>query len=285
MSEMDYFATRTMRALEVLAFGPASALEVASALQVDPRTARRLLNRLVEDGYVVRLEPEGRRRRYAPTLRLVALAGHVVERAALAEVTLPFVARLHERSGHVAHLSIPSYGSVLCVVHQAGEEPVVVRPQLGGLVPCHCTAAGKALLAYRDRWRESVLAARLERHTDRTVSDPHELRREMMQIRARGFALEDRECREDLRGLASPVFNHTGEAVAALGVTLPASEVSAAAALDLGPMVAELAAATSEALGRACGPSLAHPVPSRDARWRVGQEDQGSAREALSAGA
>lgn len=260
MPEMGYFATRTMRAMEVLAFGPASAAEVATALQVDPRTARRLLKRLVEDGYVARLDPEGKRRRYAPTMRIVALAGHVAERAALAQLSVRFVADAHVRTGQAAHLSIPSYGSVLCLVHQAAEAPTVVVPQVGGLVPCHCSASGKALMAHRDRWRESVLAGALEPHTVHTLVDAHELQREMMQIRARGFAIEDRECRLDVRGVAAPVFNHTGEAVAALGVTVAADEVSRQGMLEVGAVVAQLAAAASEALDRASGPSLAHPA-------------------------
>jgi DNA-binding IclR family transcriptional regulator len=41
-----WFAARTMRALELIAFEPLSAPRVAHLLEIHPRTARRLLNRL-----------------------------------------------------------------------------------------------------------------------------------------------------------------------------------------------------------------------------------------------
>jgi DNA-binding IclR family transcriptional regulator len=65
-----YFVTRTVRALELLAFGPLSAPQLAEAMQVGVATARRMLWRLAEEEYVVQLDEP--RRRYALTPRLVA---------------------------------------------------------------------------------------------------------------------------------------------------------------------------------------------------------------------
>lgn len=68
-----YFVTRTVRALELLASGPLTAPKLAEAMQIHPRTARRMLNRLADEGYVARLDES--RHRYVLTMRLVALAG------------------------------------------------------------------------------------------------------------------------------------------------------------------------------------------------------------------
>jgi IclR family transcriptional regulator, acetate operon repressor len=210
-----WYAARAMQALEVLAFQPLSAPQVAAALQVHPRTARRLLNRLRDEGYLTRSDDA--RRLYAPSMRIVALAGQIVQRARLAERAVPFVAALHDETGAVAHLAIPSYRSVLCVVHGNGAGPA--EPGLHELAPAHCTATGKALLGHRDAWRESVLSVPLERRTARTITDPGELRAEAEAIRARGYAIEDGENRPGVRGVAAPVFAASGEAVAALGVS------------------------------------------------------------------
>jgi DNA-binding IclR family transcriptional regulator len=204
------FVTRTMQAMEVLAFRPSSAAQVAEALQVHPRTARRLLARLVDDGWVSRTD--GRRRTYAPTLRLVALAAQLAERAPLARAAAPVVAQLFDDTGGAAQLAIPSYTSVLCLVG---------RPQLRELVPAHATACGKVLLAYRDPWRESVLQTTLERRTARTVVDPAALRAEAGTIRERGYALEDGEYVEGVRGIAAPVRDASGAVTASLAVSLP----------------------------------------------------------------
>jgi DNA-binding IclR family transcriptional regulator len=227
------FVARTMQALELLALHPLSAPQVADALGVHPRTARRLLSRLAEDGWLTCSEDT--RRVYAPTLRVVALAGHVLDRSALAEASRPFVADLREQTGEPVHLMIPAYRWALCIVHGEGDEPV--RAQLREVVPCHATATGKILLGHRRAWRDSVLAGPLPRLTGRTLTDAQALRRDTDAAYARGYATEDGEFRADARAVAAPVFDRTGEAAAALGVAVapgaalerPAERVVAAA--------------------------------------------------------
>ncbi len=74
----SFFVTRTMQAIEVLAFQSSTAPQIARALQVDARTARRLLTRLADDGWLTRTE--GRATTYSLSLRVVALASHFAER-------------------------------------------------------------------------------------------------------------------------------------------------------------------------------------------------------------
>jgi DNA-binding IclR family transcriptional regulator len=224
----SWFVTRTMRALEVLAFEPMSAPKLADTLGVHPRTARRLLTRLLEEDYVTRTDDV--RRIYSPTMRVVALAGQVVEHAELTRRAVPFVESLHRATGGTAHLMVPSYRQVLCLVHSNGSGPA--RPQLRELVPSHCTAPGKALLGHREPWLESLLSAPLEPFTDRTITDPAGLRREADAVRERGYAVEDGEYDDGMRCVAAPVFVPGGEAVAALSVhARPHQDVEELAAL------------------------------------------------------
>jgi DNA-binding IclR family transcriptional regulator len=234
MSQHDaWFAARTLQALEVLAFAPLSAPQVAAALGVHARTARRMLNRLVEEGYLARTGPQARQ--YEPTLRIVALAGQIVDRSPLAHAAEPFVERLHEQSGVTAHLLVPSYRSVLCLVHRGGAG-CGDGPGIRELVPAHCTAGGKVLLTWRDPWRASVLGQPLERRTDRTITDAQALEEALADVRERGYAVEDGEYREDVRGVAAPVFA-SGDAVAALALTARA---------DVGTEAARVVAAAAE---------------------------------------
>jgi DNA-binding IclR family transcriptional regulator len=208
------FAARTMQALELLALQPLSAPQVAEALQVHPRTARRLLTRLADEGWLARSEDA--RRVYAPTLRIVALAGQVLQRCRLADAALPYVQRLHEAVGVPAHLMVPSYRWVLCVAHADGRASTGLRE----LAPSHATAAGKALLAHRDGWREDVLAH---------VADGDDLRRELDAVRERGWAMQR-------DAVAVPVFAR-GEAVAALAADAGGPEPVVEAARELGSVL------------------------------------------------
>lgn len=242
-----WHVTRTLRAMELLAVAPRSAPELADGLGVHVRTARRVLKRLESEGYVAL--SDDRRRRYRPTMRIVALAGQVVERAELTQTAVPHVAALREELGRGCHFCVPSYLSALCLVHDAGDVGSGCRPHLRELVPCHCTAAGKALLAWRESWREAVLAESLESFTDRTTTGPESLRRELGRTVARGYAVEDREYEPDTRGLAAPVFADAGEAVAALAVVARTADLPADRYGEVGDAVMRAAAALSRELG------------------------------------
>jgi DNA-binding IclR family transcriptional regulator len=244
-----WHVTRTLRAMELLAVLPRSAPELADALGVHVRTARRVLKRLESEGYVVLTDD--RRRRYRPTMRVVALAGQVVERAELPATARPHVIALRKEVGGSCHLCVPSHVFALCLVHDQGDGGCACRPHLRELVPCHCTAAGKALLAWRDGWREAVLEQPLASFTERTNVGPESLRRELARTVARGYSVEDREYEMATRGLAAPVFAETGEAVAALAVVAPVEELQADRYTEIGTAVISAAAALSAELGHA----------------------------------
>jgi DNA-binding IclR family transcriptional regulator len=209
-----FFASRSMQALEVLAFGPATATQVANELQVHQRTARRLLNRMVTDGWLTRRD--GPRPTYTPTLRIVALAAQLAQRAPLVRHAIELAAELQASTGDAVHLAVPSYRSALRLVRVTGEE--CGAPALRDLAPANATAGGKLLLAFREPWREVVLASPLTAVTERTLAEPLALRAELDRSRERGYATEDGEYRRGVRALALPV-RAGDEVVAALAVS------------------------------------------------------------------
>jgi DNA-binding IclR family transcriptional regulator len=213
-----WHAGRTLRIIELLAFGGGglSVPQLADALRAHPRTVRRVVRQLVENEYVA-VTDDGRRSIYAPTMRLVALAGQIVNDSPLTRRGRPYVALAKERTGATAHLIVPSYGSVLCLAHCAPADEQV-RPRLRELVPAHCTAGGKVLLAWRDRWRESVVRRPLEPITSRTVTDVRALRQELDLVRRNGCAFEDGELQPKVRAVAAAVRSN-GVVVAALSVS------------------------------------------------------------------
>ena len=218
MAPVDsFFVVRTMQALEVIAFQPSSAPQIAEALRVDARTARRLLNRLTAEGWLVRTE--GRVKTYTLSLRLVALASHFLERAPLTKVATAVARALHERTGGVAHVVVPSYRSVLCLVRCAADS--VSRPHARELIQAHASAGGKVLLAHRPPWRESVLELPLDALTEHTIVDADALRAECDAVFERGYAIEDGEYRDDVRSVAAPVPDAAGDVMAALGLSGP----------------------------------------------------------------
>ena len=239
-----YQAMRTVQALEHLAFRPLSAPELAANLRDHQRTARRLLQRLEAEDYVTLLP--GPRRRYRLTRRLAALGRQAIAHDDLPLLAAPLVATFAASLGRRAQLWIPCYADVVCILDADPLGPVP-QPILGALAPAHASAPGKALLAHRHPWRNSVLARPLQRHTSRTLADPRDLAAELDRVRARGHAADSGEHDPNTRAVAAPVFL-ADEAIAALAVTLTGDEP---ATLDLNTLAAHTtnaAAALTRAL-------------------------------------
>ena len=235
-----WHVARTMEILELIAFTPKSAPQIATAMGAGPRTMLRVLRRLAEGEWVTCSDDA--RRLWSPTLRVVALAGWTLERSELTRLGRPYVALLHERTGAAAHLMAPSYASAVCVAHAAGYAHE--RPRVRELVPAHATAAGKALLAFRRRWRESVLDSELERFTERTIVEPEVLRVHLEAVLNDGYATEDGEYQHGVCAVAAPVFQ-ADQAVAALSLSGPGLRND-----DVLAEVLDTAARLSEELGR-----------------------------------
>ncbi len=212
--------TRTLRALELLSQRSCTDGEVASVLNVHVRTARRLLERMVSEGYVVAVGPQ-----YTATLRLLTLAGRVIERTDLVVLAFSYVVDLRNRTGETAILSVATEKSVVHVLQETGESVVMVKPNLGGQVPFHCTAHGKVLMAFLPIGRDRILQLDFQRLTKSTIVDPEIFVAELANVRQQGYATDKGEFHAELRCVAAPVFGATGEIVAAIGIQAPSSRL------------------------------------------------------------
>ena len=61
----------------------------------------------------------------------------------------------------------------------------------------------------------------LERYTENTITDPTQLRQELAEIRAQGFAWNRRERDSDLGSVAAPIRNEEGQTIASVCIFGP----------------------------------------------------------------
>ncbi len=129
----------------------------------------------------------------------------------------------------------------------------------GDLVPAHCTAPGKAMLAFQPASRVArVLEAGLTRMTAATLTDEARLRAELAIVREAGYAMDHGEwhaglcCVAALRG--RPVRDRAGQVFAALSLCGPASRMPPARLAALRDLVVDRAGAISTGLAEAVAP-------------------------------
>jgi DNA-binding IclR family transcriptional regulator len=117
--------------------------------------------------------------------------------------------------------------------------------EIGGRAPAHCTSSGKVMLAYQDDAVVRRIARKLKPYTPSTIVDPVELMRHLKKVRASGYALNQREYSPQVAGVAAPILNGEGRAVAALSIAAPADRLPAARLKQVTVMICEAAATVS----------------------------------------
>jgi DNA-binding IclR family transcriptional regulator len=164
---------------------------------------------------------------YLPGELLESMAGITRARVpGTRQAVLPYLLYLYETTRQTVNLAVPSGLEARYVERLYGHNRV--RSPSDGLdrAPLHCTATGKALLAFDPKLREEVLArGSFERMTRRTIITLAGLERELAQVRRHGLAYASEEFAEGVACVAAPVFGPGGRICMSLGVAARAHTV------------------------------------------------------------
>lgn len=227
--------------------GEHSGAELARELGVHRSTALRLLGTLERHALVERDRESSRYRLGRRIQQLASVASGEFDLRALAR---PLCESLSRASGETVTLDV-LVGDVIVPIEQATAAASVVSVNwLGRRAPAHCTASGKAILAFSSQQvRERVLARRLEAATPHTITDRRRLDAQLAEVRDTGVASTQEELEIGLDALAAPVYGTTGEVVAALDVSGPSARLRSAGREELVRRLCESAAELSHRLG------------------------------------
>lgn len=205
------------KAFDVLGcFGPdsrsLSMSEIARRARLPKSTVHRVLSMLLDVGAVARCGD-----RYQLGVRMFVMGSCGVE-AGLREVALPHLERLSRRTAQNVHLAVLRGADVVYVEKLRCVTAVPCPTVAGGSLPAHCTAIGKAMLAYSPLPTGGEV---LERLTTRSVGSPAALAAELESVRAAGVAFDREESVVGLGCIAVPVL--VGDRpIAGVSVAFPA---------------------------------------------------------------
>lgn len=213
---------RTFGIFDVLAAnGPELTLvEIALRLNLHKSTTHRLLAVLEDHRYVERTSAG----KYRLGSKLLELGARAASGLDLAECARPFLEELVAETGETAHLGILREGEVLSIANVESPRTLRTPSTVGRRTPAHCTSLGKALLAFAPEDEVAQIIGRrgLKGYTPKTLSRASAFRRELREVRERGYAVDDEEFEEGLRCVGAPVRDHSSRVVAALSISGPA---------------------------------------------------------------
>jgi DNA-binding IclR family transcriptional regulator len=208
---------RAARILKVLASGPRrlGVSEIADRLDLARPTVHGLLQTLQAHGFV---EQERDSDKYQLGAGLLQLGNSYLDLNELRSRSLVHAERLAARADAAVRVGVMHGDRVVIVHHAFRPDSTLQILEVGAELPLHASALGKAMLAYApEHTTDDLMAEPLPRLTSRTLT-PAALRNELNDVRERGFAREKDEAILGESSIASPIFDHSGHAVGAIGV-------------------------------------------------------------------
>jgi DNA-binding IclR family transcriptional regulator len=197
--------------------------------------------------YIERDDETGR---YRLGLRLFGLANTALAGITLREHAAPLLRRLMDRTGLTVHMAALEHDEAVLIARF--DPPGVPRPAtwVGKRMELHCTALGKALLAYTSEPRVEELVRKhgLLRHNENTIASFRRLKQELEVVRQRGYSVDDEEEEIGVRCIGAPLIDSSGQAPAAISVTGSTSDIDVTSCTQIVAAVKEAAASISERL-------------------------------------
>ncbi len=184
----------------------------------------RLCGTLINSGYLVRTS----RTNYRLGPKLMVL-GKVYEKSnSLRSIAAPFMRSLTEETRESTALFVIDGMRCICMAREMGSSRLIYSINEGDYMELHPTAAGRVLLAYAEpKFSEQILdKSEMVRFTETTLIDKDEIRKDLANIRERGYAINIEGREQGIAAIAAPVFDFENHVPAALAIVGPAHRFS-----------------------------------------------------------
>lgn len=229
--------------------------EAARAVGLPVPTAHRILGVLEHEGFLSRDEDK----RFMLGQAALQLGHRALAVLSLERVATPLLERLAAITDEVALLTEPNRrrDGVVCSVRFESSEPLMLSVTPGRELPLHAGASQKALLAFMpNETVEAVCCGQLQAMCRATITRPDRLREHLQEVRRRGWAISFEETDHGVWGIALPIVDKQGMAVAAVGLAGPRNRLDAS---QVRHQLAALHEAAKTVAGR-----LGYEVPKLD---------------------
>ena len=249
LNKMVKSVYRAFKILDVLSSeGEKSVTEISKSLNFPKSSVHEIISTLLEAGI---LERDSDRNRYSLGLKLFELGKQAQANLEISKVAIPSLRGLHEQLDETVHLTVLDGKEVLYTECFESTKRLRTYSVIGIRAPLHCTAVGKAILAYLDEGEveEVIQSMGLPKFTENTITDPQQLNTEISKIKGCGFATDDMEHEDGVCCVGAPVRNHTGKVIASISVSGPSQRMSSSRLEEIAPLVMDRAAEISRRLG------------------------------------
>jgi DNA-binding IclR family transcriptional regulator len=191
--------------------------ELSRKLEIPKSSAHVLMVTLERLGYVRRA---ANGRDFSLGLKTYALGQRMAKMLSVSDLALPHMQRLAAETGLSTHLAVLDHDQAVFIQKACANNLVQFDTYVGRRADLHCTALGKAILAFSppESTRPILSKKVFSCYTPKTITSGDVLFRELSRVRRLGYAIDDEEEELGARCVAVPLI-HRGCFMAALSLS------------------------------------------------------------------
>ncbi|MFL2099786.1 IclR family transcriptional regulator [Desemzia sp. FAM 23989] len=217
---------RALSILEILSnYDNLSLMEISEKVQLHKATTHRLVNSLLENGYI---EKDATTKKYRISLKLFQLGNRRVQNIDFLNVAKSMIRQLSQEINQTVHLVIEDDNEVLYIdKHDSQDSETGMHSRIGKKAPMYVTAVGKAILATKtnsaivDYWNQVDIQPK----TTHTITNLEDFLAEIDTVRQQGYAIDNEENEYGIVCIGASFASYKDLSAGAISISLPLSEV------------------------------------------------------------
>ncbi|WP_284646737.1 IclR family transcriptional regulator [Paenibacillus silviterrae] len=199
--------------------------EISTRMDLHKSTVHSLLKTLQAYNYIQQNPDNGK---YRLGLKLLERSGQLTDNLDIRQVAKRELEQLCHTTGQTVHLVVLDGKEGVYIDKVDGPKAVIRYSRIGRRIPLHCSAVGKALIAFAPSEKlQSILKNySYVSHTEHTIASEERFLEELAKVRDKGYAVDNQENEPGVYCIAVPLMNHTGDVVAAMSISMLVSRVT-----------------------------------------------------------
>jgi len=177
--------------------------DIAEKLDLDMMTAYRLVNTLVLEGYLVK-DSDSKLLKLGS--KAISLGYRAINTLELMKISQPFLDEAHDAFKVSVQLGILDENRILMLYEKHTRDTLVFfGPRV--ITALHCSALGKAILAYLPEEKQATIIDSLDfiRRTEMSILSKKALRIDLRKAKEQGYAINNEEWTPGLLVIGAPV--------------------------------------------------------------------------------
>jgi len=190
--------------------------EISESLAIPQSTCYRILANLKKYDFVYQRKTD---MRYFLGFVHLRFAQSLLEVSDEATVCLPYLEDLHSETEETVFFA--KFSGNYCVAMEIrGAVNTRIAVGQGEVMPLHCSAAGKVVLAFLPkREREKIYSSfQFQRYTNVTIDDMDQLESDLQNIYETGISYNHSEFHNGINALATPLFDRRGRVTGSIAM-------------------------------------------------------------------